>query len=103
MSESALSPTPRMKALYHSFARQWGESEHMIWFDPTRASAPLRVGRLHVAVWPADANCDVTTFVTLGVSDVELASCEIRRVEFHWAVRRHLSHDEIHLGAKYLA
>lgn len=103
MSESALDPTPRMKALYHWFARQWGESGRLIWFDPARASGPVRVEKLHVAVWPANDDCDVTTFVTLGVSEVELAGCEIRRVEFHWAVRRHLSHDEIQLGAKYLA
>lgn len=101
--QSALKPTARMRNIYRHYADKWGDSEHLIWFDPSRASKATRLPRFHVAVWIADDDVDVTTFVTMGVSDVELQSCDRSRIEFHWAVRGHLSADEVHLGAQYLA
>jgi hypothetical protein len=92
-----------MKNIYGYYADRWGESEHMIWFDPARATPASRLPRLHVAVWPADDDCDVTTLVTLGVSDLELDRCDRNRIEFHWAVRGHLGKDEIQLAATFLA
>lgn len=100
----ASKPTERMKALYWHFSDKWGEPEYLIWFDPAKAAIPGKLERIQIGVWPSDEECEVNTFISFGMSELEMAgniSCS--RAEFQFAVRGELSSTQIHEGAKYLA
>lgn len=97
-------PTERMRALYHHFADDWGEPEDLIWFDPKLASVECALERIHVGVWPSDEECDVNSFVTFGMSEMEMGDTGSgSRVELQFAARGSYSRDEIHNAARFLA
>jgi hypothetical protein len=63
-------PTSRMKRLYHYLVEhRWGEPADLIVFDGTGAQTPGALDVVHVAIWDAGGDCDVTTFASLGMSE----------------------------------
>lgn len=88
-------PTPKMLALYHVLCREFGGEPEDLWvFDPAELDDPPPVLLLtHVAVWPADENCDVTTFHTLGMSERLMTGADYF-AELHWAIRASLTEDQ---------
>jgi hypothetical protein len=97
-------PTERMKALYHHFTEKWGEPEHLIWFDPNQAGRKCALEKIHIGVWPSDEECDVNSFVSFGMSEVEMGgSGSSNRAELQFAIRGNLTNEEIHEVARFLA
>jgi hypothetical protein len=88
-------PTPKMIALYHFLSRELGGEPEDLWvFDPAEFDDPPPSLRLtNVAVWPADQNCDVTSFHTLGMSERLMKGADYF-AELHWAIRASLTKDE---------
>lgn len=88
-------PTPKMIALYHFLSREMGGEPEDLWvFNPEGLDDPPPFLRLtNVAVWPADENCDVTTFHTLGMSERLMKGADYF-AELHWAIRAELTKDE---------
>lgn len=103
MTQSAEVPTDRMKALYHHHVALYGEPTDLIWFDPAKAAKKSHFAQLHVCVWAADEDCEVTTLTTLGMSEKEMVGPGVTRVELHFAIRAELSDEETHSVARFLA
>lgn len=101
-NQIAANASPRMMFLYEGFAESWGEPDHLIAFDPEEAQGSDSLQRLQVAVWRADERCDVTSFVTLGMSDLQMQG-QLPYAELQFAVRGALSDEDIHQGAQFLA
>ncbi|MDX1692477.1 MAG: suppressor of fused domain protein [Ketobacteraceae bacterium] len=101
-SNPATLPSERMKALFEHFADQWGEPEHLIWFDPEDTNVPGSLEKLHVGVWPAADDCEVNAFVTFGMSDLKMPG-DVPYAELQFAVRGQLTTEELHEGARFLA
>ena len=99
----AAMPTERMKALYQHNVGNWGEPRDLIWFDPAITVRPTQLSRIQVCVWPADDNCDVSTFATLGMSEREMLGSGVSRVELHFAIRAFVTQDQAHQVARFLA
>ena len=63
-------PTDRMKRLHYYLAEhRWGEPTDIITFDGSELTPPGALDCVHVTIWDADADCDVTTYATLGMSE----------------------------------
>ena len=86
-------PTLRMKRLYHHLVNhRWGEPADLIVFDRSRAAIPGALEQVHVAIWDSDERCDVTTFMTLGMSELMMPHADYR-AELSLGVRGRLSSD----------
>lgn len=93
-----------MKALYHYFANKWGEPEQLIWFDPDIANRQCALKKIHIGYWPSEEECDVNSFVSFGMSEIEMGEDGSGiRAELQFAIRGKLTHEEIHEVAKFLA
>jgi hypothetical protein len=81
-------PTARMIRLYHFFSNRYGSEPEDLWiFDPAEEDNPPAYLTLkHVMVWPADEDCDVTGFQTLGMSDRRMTGAGYD-AELHMAIR----------------
>lgn len=102
MTHSPPPPTDRMKALYKHHVAIFGEPTDLIWFDTTEATKPSHFSQMHVGVWAADDDCDVTTLLTLGMSENQMVGTGVTRVELHFAIRASLSPEETHEAARFL-
>jgi hypothetical protein len=72
-------------------------------FDPADIPAPPSTLRYkNVAAWPADHECDVTSFCTLGMSDRLMPGTE-ERAELHMGVRARLNKQQRQAVAGFLA
>jgi Suppressor of fused protein (SUFU) len=72
-------PTDRMKRLHHYLAEhRWGEPSDIVVYDGSRLQPPRTLDRVHVAIWDAGGDCDVTTYATLGMSENCLPGAEYR-------------------------
>jgi len=84
-------PTDRMKRLYHHLVQhRWGEPADLVVFDRSRAAVPGALEQVHVAIWDSDASCDVTSYMTLGMSERAIPEAD-HRVELTLGVRGHIS------------
>jgi hypothetical protein len=82
-----------MKRLYHYLVKhRWGEPADLIVFDRSRAAIPGALEQVHVAIWDADKRCDVTTFMTLGMSELLMPHADYR-TELTLGVRSPLAPD----------
>lgn len=96
-------PTARMKRLYRQYAERLGDPTDVWEFDPADLPAPpSTLTYKNVAVWPADDECDVTTFLTLGMSDRLMPDTE-SRTELHMGVRAPLDKRQRQAVAGFLA
>ena len=97
-------PGALAKDVYHYYISVWGEPNQFISFYGDETSIPGHFDRMDVAVWSANAECEVTTFVTIGASaDLQPNGCESRFTEYHWAIRAHLDDQQVNECAKFLA
>jgi len=62
-------PSARMKRLYHSLIHRWGEPNDLIVFEREKAAVPGALEEIHISIWDPDADCDVTSFFSLGMSE----------------------------------
>ena len=86
-------PTDRMKRLYHHLVEhRWGEPADLIVFERSRAAVPGVLEQVHVAIWDADASSDVTSYMTLGMSELPIPKADYR-VELTLGVRGQLSRE----------
>lgn len=96
-------PTPRMLRLYHRYADLLGEPADVWVFDPSELDdPPPTLTYKNVAVWPADDDCEVTTFLTLGMSDRLMPGTDYR-TELHMGVRANLDKRQRQAVAGFLA
>ncbi len=104
MTKRSDRPTARSRRLYHQLTQHlFGEPEDLWVFNPADMSNPdPRLRLLHVAVWPADERCDVTSFNTLGMSDRKMKGADAR-TELHMGIRGPLSKDRRGEVARFLA
>ena len=83
--------TRRMKRLYHYLVEhRWGEPTDLIIFDSERAAIPGALKQVHVGIWHPDDECDVTSFITLGMSELKMPRANYR-AELTLGVRGSLS------------
>jgi hypothetical protein len=85
-------PSEKMKRLYHRFSELCGGEPNDLWvFDPLdfEEPPPQYIGLKHVMAWPADKECDVTAFQSLGMSDRQMKGADYF-AEVHWAIRARL-------------
>ena len=60
-------PTPKMARLYNWLRDRFGEPKDLWVYDPAEYDdPPPHLTLKHVMAWPADRDCDVTSFHTLG-------------------------------------
>jgi hypothetical protein len=86
-------PTARMQRLYHHLVEhQWGEPADLVVLDRSSAAIPGALEQVHVAIWDADESCDVTTFMTLGMSELKMPHADYR-TELTLGVRGTLASD----------
>jgi tetratricopeptide (TPR) repeat protein len=78
-------PSAKMKRLYHRFSELCGGEPEDLWvFDPLDfvEAPPPFLGLTHVMAWPADKDCDVTSFLSLGMSERRMIGadyfCEVQ-------------------------
>lgn len=85
------SATAKMADLYHFLTADMGGEPKDLWvFDPAEFDDPPPfLGVTHVAAWPADARCDVTSFHTLGMSNRRMSGADYF-TELHWPIRARL-------------
>jgi hypothetical protein len=97
-------PTPKMVRLYHELSRRLGGEPEDLWvFDPADLADPSpRLRLTHVMAWPADDDCDVTSFNTLGMSDRRMTGADYF-AELHFGWRSRLGKDERLRVARFLA
>jgi hypothetical protein len=82
-----------MKRLYHHLVKhRWGEPADLIVFDRNSAAVPGALEQVHVAIWDADERCGVTTFMTLGMSELMMPHADYR-AELTLGVRGALAGD----------
>jgi hypothetical protein len=82
-----------MKRMYHHLVKhRWGEPGDLVVFDRSRAAIPGALAQVHVAIWDADESCDVTTFMTLGMSELQMPNRD-DRAELTLGVRGPLAGD----------
>jgi hypothetical protein len=75
----AAKPTARMKRLYHQLVEhRWGEPTDLIVFERSRAIVRGVLELLHVAIWDADESCGVTSYMTLGMSEITIPHADYR-------------------------
>jgi hypothetical protein len=80
-----------MKRLYHHLVQhRWGEASDLIIFDRERAAIPGSLDQVHVGIWDPDGDCDVTSFMTLGMSELVMPGADYR-AELTLGVRGALS------------
>ncbi|MFL6657243.1 MAG: suppressor of fused domain protein [Massilia sp.] len=82
-----------MQRLHHYLVEhRWGEPSTIQIYDRSKtvSRAPLR---FHVVAWNADEECDVTTFMTVGMSELLMPQSDYR-VEMTLAVRGELTQDQ---------
>ncbi len=83
----SLRPTLRMKRLYHHVVRhRWDEPADLVVFERSRAAVPGALDQVHVGIWDADEGCDVTSFMTFGMSELTMPK-DGGRAEMTLAVR----------------
>lgn len=103
-TETKTNPTARAREIYNDLIEDWGEPTYLFTFDSLEMAKPGRLPRLDVAIWSADDECDVTSCVTIGLSNVALGlECTTRYIELHWALRRHLDERQAYAVAAFLA
>src|SRR5262245_16976503 len=97
-------PTRKMRRLYRRLSKRFGGEPEDLWvFDPADEDDPPPYLTLkHVMVWPADGDCDVTGFQTLGMSEAKMNGADYF-AELHLAVRAPLEKAGRERLARYLA
>jgi Flp pilus assembly protein TadD len=91
-----LRPSPKMQRLYRRFSELCGSEPEDLWvFDPLDFDRPPPpyLGITHVMAWPADAGCDVTSFLSLGMSDRRMLGADYFS-EIHFAIRSPLTKEQ---------
>jgi hypothetical protein len=97
-------PTPKMIRLYHLFSHRYGEEPEDLWvYDPAeKDDPPPSLTLTNVMVWPADGDCDVTGFQTLGMSEMRMPGAGYF-AELHMAIRAPLEKAGRERVARYLS
>jgi len=67
-----------MKRLHSGLVMRFGEPSGWIIYDREMAVTPGRLPTVHVGVWDPDEDCDVTTFATVGMSEVLMKGADYR-------------------------
>jgi hypothetical protein len=71
--------TDRMKRLYQYLVEHcWGEPDDLIIYNGWSNVPPTILPVVHVAIWDANKDCDVTTFATLGMSEGLMSGVDYR-------------------------
>lgn len=96
-----MSTLPILQEAYRQHIDHFGDPTGSIVFDDGKQMSGFPE-RIDVFTWVPDAECDITTFATIGMAAMPMAGAE-HRAELHFAVRRELTNDEIHKASVYLA
>jgi hypothetical protein len=87
-------PTVRMKRLYHHLVKhRWGEPTDLVVYEQSRAAVPGVFEQLHVGIWNADASCEITSYMTFGMSELSVPHADYR-TELTLGVRAALSAED---------
>jgi len=88
----SVKPTDRMIGLYHHLVDQMGEAADIIVYDETSARNPSHLPFVHIAIWDAKSDDDLTVLHTLGMSEKYMNKADYL-VELCWHIRGNLSED----------
>ena len=91
-----------MISLYHHLADQMGEAANIIEYDETMASEPSHLPFVHIAIWDAKSDDDLTILHTLGMSEKYMNNADYL-VELCWHIRGKLSEDNKHHCSQFMA
>jgi hypothetical protein len=91
-----------MVRLYRYLTSKWGEAESILVFDARQLDHPINLDLIHVPIWAADEDCEVTALNTLGMSEIEMKGADFF-AELHLAYRGRLDKDESRRLAGFLA
>ena len=97
-----MDPTDRMIRLYHHLLDQMGEATDIIEFDETAASSPPHLPFVHIAIWDAKSDDDLTILHTLGMSEKYMNNADYL-VELCWHIRGKISEDDKHHCSHFMA
>jgi hypothetical protein len=61
-----------MKRVYKKLEERWGEPTNLKVFDGKEAERKTYLSYVHIAIWDADGNCEVTAFNSLGTSEKQM-------------------------------
>lgn len=88
-----MGPSRIVKKVYDEHIRNYGEpDESFVYDDPNPISGFPK--RIDVFVWNADADCDIATFSTIGMSDQPMNGAK-HRAELQFAIRQRFTKEEM--------
>ncbi|MES2697682.1 MAG: suppressor of fused domain protein [Verrucomicrobiota bacterium] len=89
------------KEVYHAHVDHFGEPADSWKFDDGKRS-DVFPDRIDVMFWPTDADCGISTFATVGMSDRPMVGANYR-VELHFSLRLSLQRAAAAPVARFLA
>ncbi len=81
---------PILKSLYHHHLDHFGEPDEGIVFDDPPPLNDTFPSRIDVFIWQPTADCDVTTFATIGMAARPMSGSR-HRAELHFGIRDSLT------------
>jgi hypothetical protein len=97
-----MDPTDRMIRIYHHLVDHMGEATNIIEFDETAAGGSSHLPFVHVAIWDAKSDDDLTILHTLGMSEKYMNSADYL-AELCWHIRGKISEDDKHNCSRFMA
>lgn len=94
-------PSSLVKAVYHEHIARFGEPAQSIRYEDPPVQVPVP-GFVDVMVWPADEEVDITTFATIGMSDLEMSSPG-SRAELHFSLQGSVDSETTSQITRFLA
>src|SRR5262245_9202799 len=96
-----MSAPPIVRDVYRAHLEHFGEPTQSIVFDDGKPLAGYP-NRIDIFIWEPNADCDMTTVSTVGMSAEPIPNA-MHRAELHFAVRRALSEPDQRAIAYFLA
>lgn len=90
-----------LQEVYQAHIDHFGEPDDSWTFDDGKESA-IYPNRIDVFIWSATAECDITTFSTIGMSDRKMSGAA-HRAELHLGLRLKTEKEDDALIARFLA
>ncbi|MBF5045712.1 MULTISPECIES: suppressor of fused domain protein [Myxococcaceae] len=98
-----MSPPSRLvKQVFREQTERYGDTGHALTFDSSTLHGFTALESVLVRVWPADAEVDVTTFMTTGMSERTMPGSTLR-AELHLGVRGSVDPETTERVCRFLA
>jgi hypothetical protein len=97
-----MSAPPILCHIYREHIEHFGEPAESIVFDDPPPPDDTWPDRITVMIWPADDECNVTTFATIGMA-IRPMQKVAHRAELHFGIRATLSPSECRKVAFFMA